>query len=330
MKWWLISAAVSWFLCLLAAYVLRWRGVIDRPNERSSHVVPTVRGGGLGILLAVMALALFGGAPAGSGITVAWVLGLAAILAAVSFVDDVRPVSAFARMAVHAALAAVCLWALGLGALPVVGLMLAWLWLCGYTNAFNFMDGINGLAATQAILTGAGTALVAIKAGAGPESAPVWLVLVVSGAAAGFLPHNFPRPRMFMGDVGSAVFGFLLAALALWIARDHGWGLLLPLGLLHANFVLDTGFTLVRRVMRGDRWHQSHREHFYQLLVRAGWSHERVTLVEAGLQLVTLLFAVGSVGTGVSGRIVALTAVLGLWLGFFFLAERIFRRASAG
>lgn len=328
MIWWLVSAALACFFCWLAAPVLRRAGVIDRPNERSSHVVPTVRGGGLGIVLAVTALVLCGRAPFGLETILAWLLGLSVVLAVVSFADDVRPVSALARMSVHAALAVLCLWVLGLGVMPVVGLLLAWFWLCGYTNAFNFMDGVNGLAAMQAILTGAGTALVAIKGGASSDSASVWLALVISGAGAGFLPHNFPHPRMFMGDVGSAVIGFLLAAVTLWIGRDYGWGLLFSLGLLHTNFVLDSGLTLVRRVVRGDKWYQAHREHFYQRLVRAGWSHTRVTLAEFILQCVALLLAVGTVGADVSVRIVAAVTVVWLWLGFFAMAERIFRRTS--
>ena len=91
-----------------------------------------------------------------------------------------------------------------------------------------------------------------------------------------------------MGDVGSAPLGFLLAFLALWAAKEHGWWLLIPLALLHANFVLDTGITFVRRVLRGEKWYDAHREHFYQRLIRSGKSHAFVTGCEMGLQLLVL------------------------------------------
>ncbi|MCX6924750.1 MAG: glycosyltransferase family 4 protein, partial [Verrucomicrobia bacterium] len=291
-----LAAVLSFALCYPIARALRHLGVIDRPNQRSSHQVPTVRGGGIAIILVV----LFGGLAAGWRSDVALVLmGLSFGLAAVSLWDDLQPLPPTVRFGGHALAALGVLHALDWPRFslevasqpgvawpaPMSGLLL-FLWLTGYTNAFNFMDGINGLAAGQAIVTGLGMALLGSVASGqwSVVSPPVLLSLVVAGAALGFLPHNFPNARMFMGDVGSAPLGFLLAALVIWMARGFGWWLLVPLALLHANFVLDTGITLVRRVLRGERWYDAHREHFYQRLIRAGKSHPFVTGLEMALQ----------------------------------------------
>ena len=194
-----------------------------------------------------------------------------------------RGLSAALRFVTHIVGALVLIWGLGftisVGPIAILVeqlklpfpliLLLMVFWIVGYTNAFNFMDGINGIAGTQA---GVGAFAMAAIAGVSIgrwDSAPIMVSLVVSGAALGFLPHNFPRARMFMGDVGSAPLGMLLSFLVLWICREHSFKLFIPLAMIHANFILDTSVTLLRRIARGDRWLDSHREHFYQRLVRA-------------------------------------------------------------
>jgi UDP-N-acetylmuramyl pentapeptide phosphotransferase/UDP-N-acetylglucosamine-1-phosphate transferase len=153
--------------------------------------------------------------------------------------------------------------------------------------------------------------------------------LVVAGAALGFLPHNFPSARMFMGDVGSAPLGFLLAALVLWQAEAAGWWLLVPLGLLHANFVFDTGITLVRRIFRSERWYEAHREHFYQRFVRAGKTHPWVTLGEAGLQILVIGLLVLYLRASVEARILLAVVVLAIWMAYFCWAEVLFWRFAS-
>jgi UDP-N-acetylmuramyl pentapeptide phosphotransferase/UDP-N-acetylglucosamine-1-phosphate transferase len=200
------------------------------------------------------------------------------------------------------------------------------------------MDGINGIAAGQAIITGLGMAVLVWLAGHPTQvsdfpfrfqdsgfSLPVLLSFCVAGAALGFLPHNFPQARMFMGDVGSAPLGFLLAVLALWLARDHGWWLLPPLVLLHANFTLDTAITLVRRVLRGEKWYDAHREHFYQRLIRSGKSHAFVTGCEMGLQVLVLGLMVAYLRSGPVLRIGLILAVFAVWGCFFAYCEREFK-----
>jgi UDP-N-acetylmuramyl pentapeptide phosphotransferase/UDP-N-acetylglucosamine-1-phosphate transferase len=207
----------------------------------------------------------------------------AVLIAGISFIDDLKSLPALVRFGCHAAAGMAVLFGLGWTTMAfemgpefrvelpwIIGMSLGFLWVAGYTNAFNFMDGINGIAGGQAVVTGIGSGVLVGIATGEWLSLPVLFAFLVSGAAAGFLPHNFPRARMFMGDVSSAPLGFLLAALTLWLAQAHGWWLLIPLALLHANFVLDTGITLFRRIWRGEKWHAPHREHFYQRLIRAG------------------------------------------------------------
>jgi len=269
-------------------------------------------------------------------------MGLAFGLAVLSFWDDLQPIPPAVRFGGHALAAIGVLYALnwpqfsldltsqpGVAWPALVSALFLFLWLTGYTNAFNFMDGINGLAAGQAIVTGLGMALLGsvVSGQSSMVSPPVLLSLVIAGACAGFLPHNFPKARMFMGDVGSAPLGFLLAALVVWIARDYGWWLLIPLGLLHANFVLDTGLTLARRILRGERWYEAHREHFYQRLIRAGKSHPFVTGVEMALQGVVLGLMVLYLYASAPVRAGLIALVILMWLAFFAYCERLFRRS---
>lgn len=258
-------------------------------------------------------------------------------LAVISFWDDLRSLGAAVRFGCHVLAGLLALAGLGGSGLtvglspehavhlpPWAGWIVGLLWLSGYTNAFNFMDGINGLAGFQALITAAGTGLLGGLTTGEWDAAPVLFAWIVAGAAAGFLPHNFPRARMFMGDVGSAPLGFLLAVLVLWTAHRLGGWLLLPLLLLHTNFVLDTGITLARRVARGEVWFRPHREHFYQRLLRSGRSHAEVTLWEVGLQTGTLALLISYLYVGPLVRGVIVLAVLGLWGAFFYVCERVF------
>lgn len=334
-----VSGLVSFLLCFPVYQLLvRWN-IVDRPNARSSHSQITVRGGGIAILAAFAACVFL--TPQGEQYPVVLALFVGSMgLAVVSFIDDFKALPPALRFACHAFAALLALWALRSHSLVVglseregwelfsnVGWAFAFLWLAGYTNAFNFMDGINGLAAGQTVFTAIGSGILTAEVAGNWSAPPVLLAFTLAGATAGFLPHNFPRARMFMGDVSSSTIGFLLAAIALWMAADFGGWLLIPLGLLHANFVLDTAITLGRRIARGERWYEPHREHFYQRLVRSGKSHAFVTGTEMGLQAVVLgmLLFYGSNGVGV--RVMIIIATLAIWLLFFAYCERRFRGA---
>jgi Fuc2NAc and GlcNAc transferase len=304
--------------------------IVDRPNERSSHSHPTARGGGIAVLMAAMVVSTF-------AVDLTWSVVLIAlaglVLAVVSFIDDLKSLPQLLRFTVHAGAALVALYALCSGRMAVLppGIVagvvaIGFIWITGYTNAFNFMDGINGIAAMQVVTTGVGMALIGIATGGALDHPAIILSLALAGAGAGFLAHNFPRARMFLGDVGSAPIGFFLAVLAIWLARDFGWWLLCAFGLLHANFVLDTSVTLARRISGGKRWFEPHRDHFYQLLVRAGKSHQFVTGWESLIQITVIIMVIVAVKMGWAVRIVTAGIVCILWIAFFAYAEHKYRR----
>jgi Fuc2NAc and GlcNAc transferase len=290
------AAAASGLLTYAIWKLALARGLLDVPNQRSSHRVPTPRGGGLAIVL------VSGAAYAALG-AMQWLDGrlLAALaggllVAAVGLIDDRRPVSAGARLAVHVAAA---LWALGwLGGVPPLRLgdQVASLGAAGYVlgtlgivwtmNLFNFMDGIDGIAASEAIFVlWAGALLGVAFAGANPVS---WAALVCGAACLGFLVWNWPPARIFMGDVGSGYLGYVIAVLALAATRREPAALWTWL-ILGGVFFIDATMTLVRRLARGERVEQAHRSHAYQWLARRWGSHAKVTGAVLGVNLLWLL-----------------------------------------
>jgi Fuc2NAc and GlcNAc transferase len=337
----ILIAIATYLLGFPAARCLARLGALDKPNARSSHFRPVVRGGGIAMGAGAFLLVFF-------GFPLHWVVTSVVLSAAlgigmVSFIDDIKAVGAAIRFGCHSVAAVASLVALHVSSLrsglelsgfqwPPMALvwLLGFLWIVGYTNAFNFMDGINGLAAGQAIVTGFGMALLGGMVLNGYRSAPVLWSVAAASAALGFLPHNFPQARMFMGDVGSAPLGFWLAVLVLWLAMDAGAWLLIPLVLLHANFVLDTGITLLRRIFKGERWYEPHREHFYQRLVRAGKSHVFVTGWEMALQAVVLGLMVLYLRSSVPVRAGLVALVILVWLVFFAFCERAFSKSDFG
>jgi UDP-N-acetylmuramyl pentapeptide phosphotransferase/UDP-N-acetylglucosamine-1-phosphate transferase len=328
----MLSALITAALLFPACAVLRRLGVVDNPNARSSHSLPTVRGGGVVIALTI-GLSLFYLALESRSAQepMSWrLIGLALAfltLSVVSFVDDVRGLPAWTRFIVQVAAALSAVMMLKVSDLSpenVIWLAIAMLWIAGYTNAFNFMDGINGLAAIQALTTGIGTAMIASQLGLSWTAPTVTLCLLVAGAAAGFLPHNFPRATVFMGDVSSASLGFILAALGFWVSQQTVWWALFWIGLLHANFVLDTAITLVRRARWGHQLSTPHREHFYQRLIRAGRTHMFVSSMQGAIQVLATVILTWA--TNASWTVKGLVAVLvmGAWISFFWFAESQF------
>jgi UDP-N-acetylmuramyl pentapeptide phosphotransferase/UDP-N-acetylglucosamine-1-phosphate transferase len=264
----LLSAFVTW---LSIRYAHR-RDLIDHPGQRRSHAEPTPRGGGIGIVIAALILfvpALRAAYPGILGAATAIASGLV-LVAGVGWWDDHFGLAAPLRFAAHLlasiVLATVLMGADGAAVVLLYAFAIAW-----SVNLHNFMDGINGLLAAQA-------AFVFLVLGAlGHHYAqPVFAtsMWILASATLGFLPFNFPRARVFMGDVGSGALGFLIAA-ALGIAVD--FGILLPSEalILVSAFVVDASCTLVSRMLRGRRWYSAHREHLYQWLAR-GASHAPV------------------------------------------------------
>jgi UDP-GlcNAc:undecaprenyl-phosphate/decaprenyl-phosphate GlcNAc-1-phosphate transferase len=259
--------------------LLRRMAAIDTPNLRSSHTVPTPRGGGAPIAIAlVLAAALI---PASTAL----IFGAAvAVFAAMGLADDLRGLPARGRLAMQAAagLAAggLLAHAAGLPAAAAVAAAVAIAaWITGFVNAFNFMDGVNGISGAHALVGGA------CYAGLGLWHADPLLAAggaAVAGGAAAFLPWNAIRAQVFLGDVGSYALGAALAVLAAGAVVIAGLPPEAALGPL-ALYLADTAWTLQRRIRAGEPWLQAHRTHAYQRLTDAGWSHQRVTAVTAAL-----------------------------------------------
>ncbi|MGQ9370043.1 MraY family glycosyltransferase [Azospirillum sp. ST 5-10] len=294
------TLALSWLLVGRVLAYLRQRAILDHPNDRSSHTVPTPRGGGWGVVLTVLPAWVVIAAAAGRLPALLPLLAAAAALVAVSWADDRRGLGAAPRF-----LAQIAAVAAGLATLPADGLVLqglapwwldravagvAWLW---FVNLFNFMDGIDGMAGSEAACVGGGLALVAALAGL--DAAFPLYGLAVAGAALGFLGWNWHPAKVFMGDVGSVPLGYLLGWLLLSAAGAGLWeaALLLPL-----YFLADATITLLRRAAAGKRLWQAHREHFYQKAVQRGRRHDRVVQAALAANAVLAALAVLSLSAG--------------------------------
>lgn len=270
-----IAALGTW---AARGYALR-RQLLDQPGLRRSHQVATPRGGGMAIVLAVSLACVWAAwqwPPQRSALIVA-LAGLS-LVAGIGWWDDHRPLPARWRLAVHllaSLILGMLIWRISgqawMGALAA-------LFAVGLVNVWNFMDGINGLAASQAALAAVAYALALAPPGSGAG----W---GIAAACLGFLPFNFPRARIFLGDGGSGGLGFMLAALfALGLASGLSpWSLWLPL----SAFLVDAGFTLAARILSRQRWWEPHAQHVYQRLARR-FGHTRVTLGYAGFSVVAI------------------------------------------
>ena len=289
----MVLAAIVTFLSagLLTPLLTTWahrNNLLDIPNDRSSHAVATPRIGGVALVISVLAgVALFEAFGPGLGHEARVVLAGAVAVAVLGVVDDFWQLSALPRLLVQAAVGVMIVMALGpaqihwLGSDTFAASCLTVFWIVGLTNAYNFMDGIDGIAGAQALVAGVSWTAVGLLAGS-PEIAALGLIL--AGAGGGFLLHNWHPAKVFMGDGGSGFLGFLFASLPLLAPRDHA-SLLWYGALLVWPFLFDTGFTFLRRVRRSENLLSPHRSHLYQRLVITGRSHTFVTLVYAGLAL---------------------------------------------
>ncbi len=278
----------------MRSYALR-KGMIDVPNQRSSHTAATPRGGGVAIASTFLITIFLFGVTGLLSSNVAWALsGGGALIAFAGWKDDQGHLPISVRLPAHF-LAAI--WALfwldGMTYLHlgVTTINMGWagpfitavgvVWL---TNLYNFMDGIDGLAAAQAICAGLGGGLLLFLGGAHQLSI---ISLTLAAASAGFLAWNWPPARIFMGDIGSSLLGFSFAVIA--IASEKS-GALPVLGwlILLAIFVMDATFTLLRRVARKQAWLQAHNTHAYQSAVKLGASHLQVTLIVLALNILIL------------------------------------------
>jgi len=270
------------------------RRLLALPNERSSHTRPTPSGGGVAIVLSsLLGILLFALLDHRLALSLWLYLAGAAIIALVSWYDDRYTVANRIRFGVHSLGAIVLLGGIGFVSrieLPLLGqLSLSWLglglsllWLVGLTNAYNFMDGIDGLAGSQAVLAGSSWALIGYWV-----EQPLLMAfgLLLAAGSLGFLSYNWPPASIFMGDVGSAFLGYSFATITLLGALANP-KLLVVGSLIFWPFLFDTLFTMGRRWWRGENIFQAHRSHLYQRLVIAGYSHRTVTLLYSALTLI--------------------------------------------
>lgn len=274
---------------LVSAYARR-KGLLSIPDERSSHSTAIPSGGGLGMVVTWLLASLFALLPIAPPLWNAGVLPGVAVLATVGWIDDHRPLPARVRFAVQLAVSVYLLalaWRLGLVD-SAIWLVLCGLWLVGISNLYNFMDGSHGMAGAQGVFSGAALAWMFHASGA---DGMALISLVIAASCLGFLPWNLVRNRVFMGDVGSVPLGFVLASLCAYgVARGN---FTLPAAVLVlAVFIVDAGLTLLRRVLRGERWYTAHRQHLYQRLIIAGWSHESVLALYLSINIMLVLPAI--------------------------------------
>jgi UDP-GlcNAc:undecaprenyl-phosphate GlcNAc-1-phosphate transferase len=272
--------------------------IMDIPNVRSSHSEPTPRGGGIAIyfsfyLTLFFALLLFQGGNFDSK----WVWGLTlggVIVSLGGFLDDIRGLPPLFRLLAQVIAGSILiLFGLSLKTLEIpfwreidlglLGIPLTLIWIVWIVNLYNFMDGIDGLAAGVGMIAAFFFSLVARRTGNDLVS---FSGMILAGCSAGFLIHNFPPARIFLGDIGSSLIGFLFAGFALIGNHDLKgpfpiWVAVLLLG----AFIFDTSVTLLRRILKGEKWFSAHRSHFYQRLINLHLSHRQVSFMEYGLSI---------------------------------------------
>lgn len=291
-------------------------GLLDVPNERSSHEVPTPRGGGVGFLVPVV-LAMVLTPVVGAPPALAYLGGTAVVLTAVvGWMDDRHSMPVAPRLGVHVAAA------LFIASLTLVwdssGLVLVssgiaaagiWaFWTVSVINVVNFMDGTDGLIGLQAAVYGAFGACVLGPSGAGLFAS------VLAGAAVGFLVLNWDPARIFMGDVGSGALGVVMVLVGLLTVLEADWSVVHAFLPLMPLFVDET-LTMVRRVRNGERAWEAHRSHVYQRLVQQGWSHGRVAILYGAASVLCAVVSIALPEVALSFLITAGATFLGLLTG---------------
>ena len=293
----ILTVAISFlsaFLLSRAMFAYGSRYLVDIPNGRSSHTIPTPRGGGVAIVVTCLAAAAYGaqtGLIAGHVASAAMLAGL--LVAGVGLWDDHRSLSPIVRLLLQACAAVGVLYVVGVAATVDLGFavvavpfslacVLMWVWIVGLINVVNFMDGIDGIATSECVFVMLAGGALSLVDGQGDLA---YVCFATAGAGLGFLMWNLPPARIFMGDVGSGYLGLIFGLVsAVQIARDPSrvwvWTILLM------AFLADAGVTLIRRLLAGEAVWQPHRTHAYQHAARK-WGHASTT---TGFTLVNVLW----------------------------------------
>jgi UDP-N-acetylmuramyl pentapeptide phosphotransferase/UDP-N-acetylglucosamine-1-phosphate transferase len=299
------------------------RQLLDHPNERSSHAVPTPRGGGLAIVILVLVAGLWSAGEEGWNRSLIYVFG-GAMIAWLGWRDDLHALSPRIRFVVQGLVAALSIFGLGyfkVVTIPIfgelqlglVGIIITFLWIIGLTNAYNFMDGIDGMAGGVALSAGLGWMWLALSI---HNPFVFWVALAITAGSLGFLDHNWSPAKIFMGDVGSTFLGYSFAVLPL-IASTHGGDALLLGTLLMWTIIMDAGVTFLGRLIKRENVFAAHRSHLYQRLVRAGHQHKTISSLYI---LLTLLAGILSYEWSQGHQIAPPLIFFGLPLIWFILS----------
>lgn len=308
----LVSGAVIAVLIRTRAAAL----ALDHPNRRSLHATPTPRLGGIGIVAGVAAAWCYA-LPAIDP----WLLVALGLLIGISLLDDLQSVGVSWRLTLHLASAALAAAAAlrghDLWLMAVAALATAWM-----INLYNFMDGSDGLAGGMAV---SGFGSYGIAALAGGDFSFAALNLSVAMAALGFLLFNFPPAKVFMGDVGAIPLGCLAAVFDLTGWLRGNWPLWFGIAVF-SPFIVDASLTLLKRMLRGAKIWQAHREHYYQRLVHNGWGHRKTALAEYALMALCSGAAIFGARQGQTLQLAVLGALALLYAGLVVALERYFPR----
>lgn len=352
----IVMVIVPALLALVSAWWITGRlcspnsllSIFSHPNDRTLHSTPTPQTGGLaviaGVVIALLAAASFLALmqpsqpvlPKGVASGSVWIVVSMLLIFVVSFIDDCVGLPAVLRLGVQAVSACIIIGGvgltlssisvpggptiqLGLAAIPVSALVLIWM-----ANLYNFMDGMDGFAGGMTCLGFGFLAYFGWQA-----HFPVMLIIAtfVAMGALGFLTHNFPPARIFMGDAGSITLGFLAGTLMILGVRDGIFELWVPI-MIFSPFIMDATVTLIKRALQRKRIWEGHREHYYQRLVLSGWSHRKVVLAEYGLMVLCGGLAVLYHHSTEQWRLVILGTWLALFLLFAMLVHRLERKKT--
>ncbi|HSL41841.1 MAG TPA: glycosyltransferase family 4 protein [Anaerolineales bacterium] len=257
--------------------------ILDTPNERSSHSIPMPRGGGLAIVFLVLSISVWAANQIEINRSVSYIV-LSAILALVGWRDDLFSLSPNYRFLVQGLVATISILGMGyfkvvriplLGDLDLgaVGIIITFLWIIGMINAYNFMDGIDGMAGGVAVVAGLGWMILSSNVN---NPFVFWVALSIASTSLGFLGHNWPPAKIFMGDVASTFLGYSFAVLPL-LSADQGGDALTIGTLLMWTVIMDTFVTFLRRLVSGENVFSGHRSHLFQQLVLGGYKHGMIS-----------------------------------------------------
>lgn len=325
----------AWWLTRKLCSPTSFLSILAHPNERTLHSMPTPQTGGLAVIGGVViSLVLAAGVlaiaqpskpllPKGVASGSVWIVASMLLIFVVSFIDDCVGLPVVLRLGVQAVSACIIIggvgltlssipipgWPnipLGMAAVPVSILVLLWM-----ANLYNFMDGMDGFAGGMTFFGFGFLAYFGWQA-----HFPVMLIIAtfVAMGSLGFLTHNFPPARIFMGDAGSITLGFLAGTLMILGARDGIFEIWVPV-MIFSPFIVDATVTLIRRILRREKIWRPHREHYYQRLVLSGWSHRRTVLAEYGIMMLCGGLAVLYHHSRDNVRLIILVA----WMGMFLL-----------